>query len=593
MNILLVEDSPVVSMLLKTQLTKLGHKVDTVENGQQGFHRATSRHYNLVISDIVMPHWDGFKFMEAMLVISPQCPIVVISSSVEEETVRQRLTRFPNVIGFLPKPVKADKLKELMERVKSYSTENVRKLARIVCTIGPSSQSPEILGQMILAGMDIARLNFSHGTYEEHHERLMAVRAAEEKWSRPVAILMDLCGPKIRTGEMRDNKITLTPGARVIIQAEPLEGTEERFSTIAPEILPDLRVGDPILLDDGLLELIVEEGGTTEVACRVVVGGALKSSKGINLPATPLSLPSITEKDKRDLAWGQDHSIDFVALSFVRSAKDILEVKKLISAGNRNLKIVAKIEKPEAVENIDEIIKVADAIMIARGDMGVELPAPRVPWVQREIIKRCWLANVPVITATQMLDSMTTNHRPTRAEVTDVSVAIREGTDAVMLSGETAIGTDPLNVVRTMASIISEEESHTEPSDNHCELMRNHQGFNPALAAAASLGNATAVMVLDFKGEIYRHLSKWNRSIPTLLVTNSLHVARHSCIYKNIDPIIIKEDLTRDQVVLRAKDEAWKKGYIGSGDVLAVIEGERLTKGGIAQIGAFQIIRVE
>lgn len=593
MHILLLEDSPVVSKMLTAQLVKLGHRVDAVENGQQGFHRATSRHYHLVITDLTMPQWDGFKFMEAMQVISPQCPIVAISSSLDEKTIRQRLARFANVIGFLPKPVKTAGLKEIIERVKAYSTENVRKLARIVCTVGPASESPEILGQMMLAGMDIARLNFSHGTYEEHEKRLRAVREVEEKWSRPVGILMDLCGPKIRTGLMRDGKAGLAAGSRVIIQADPVAGTAERFSTIAPEILTDLRVGDPVLLDDGLLELVVEEAGSSEVTCRVVIGGTLKSSKGINLPATPLSLPSVTDKDRQDLAWGLEHSIDFAALSFVRSANDIIEVKKLISGGKRNLKVVAKIEKPEAVENIDEIIKVTDAIMIARGDMGVELPASRVPWVQREIIKRCWLANVPVITATQMLDSMTTNHRPTRAEVTDVSVAVREGTDAVMLSGETAVGVDPVNVVRTMASIISEEESHAEPGNDHCELMKSQQGFNPALAAAASLGNAAAVMVIDFKGEIYRHLSKWNRSVPTLLVTNSVHVARHSCIYKNITPIIIKEKLTRDQVVLRAREEAVKKGHVSAGDVLAVVEGERLTQGGIPQLGAFQIMRVE
>ncbi|MBU0908793.1 MAG: response regulator, partial [Proteobacteria bacterium] len=361
MHILLLEDSPVVSKMLSAQLIKMGHKVDAVENGQQGFHRATSSHYHLVITDLAMPQWDGFKFMEAMLVISPQCPIVAISSSLDEQTIRQRLARFANVIGFLPKPVKTAHLQEIIERVKAYSTENVRKLARIVCTVGPASQSPEVLGQMILAGMDIARLNFSHGTYEEHEKRLKMIREAEEKWSRPVAILMDLCGPKIRTGQMRDGKADLVAGNRIMIQAEPIEGTAERFSTIAPEILADLRVGDPVLLDDGLLELVVEEAGSSKVACRIVVGGTLKSSKGINLPATPLSLPSVTDKDKRDLAWGLEHSIDFAALSFVRSANDIIEVKELISAGKRNLKVVAKIEKPEAVENIDEIIKVSDA----------------------------------------------------------------------------------------------------------------------------------------------------------------------------------------------------------------------------------------
>ncbi|MFH1216714.1 MAG: pyruvate kinase [Pseudomonadota bacterium] len=593
MRILLLEDAPVISALLTSQLTKMGHTVDAVENGQQGFHKATYRHYDLVISDIVMPKWDGYKFMEAMLVIAPRCPIIVISSSEEEKSVRGKLSNFSNVIGFLPKPVRAAKLEELLDRVKLHHNEKVRKLTRIVCTLGPASESPEILSKIVLAGMDIARLNFSHGTYEEHERRLLAVRAAEEKWSRPIAVLMDLCGPKLRTGPMRDGAVILKYGTNVIIQAEPMQGTSERFSTIAPEFLRDLRVGDPVLLDDGLLELAVEKAGENEVVCRVVAGGALKSSKGINLPITPLSLPSITEKDKRDLAWGMEHSIDFVALSFVRSAREILEIKELISQGRRKIKVVAKIEKPEAVENIDEIIKVTDAVMIARGDLGVELPASRVPWIQREIIRRCWRANIPVITATQMLESMTTNHRPTRAEVTDVSVAVREGTDAVMLSGETAIGVNPVNVIRTMAAIISEEELHTEPVEDHCELLRSNKGFNPALVAAASLGDATAIMVLDLKGEIYRHMSKWNRSKPTLLVTNSVHVARHSCIYKNISTIIIRENLTRDQIVMQAQEEARQKGVLAKGDVLAVVEGARLTQGGIPQTGSFQLIQVE
>ncbi|MCB2181019.1 MAG: pyruvate kinase [Desulfobulbaceae bacterium] len=593
MEILLLDDSPVISTLLQAQLKKMGHRVDAVENGQQGFHKATSRHYDLVLTDIVMPQWDGFKFIEAMKVVCPQCPIIVMSGSLEETDISSRLSMFSNVIGFLPKPIHPSRLKELIERVKRSVNINLKKMARIICTVGPASESPEILGQMILAGMDIARLNFSHGTYEEHEKRLNAVRQAEEKWSRPIAILMDLCGPKIRTGPMSNGAVSLVAGRKIIIQAEPIEGTDERFSTITPDILPDLRAGDPLLLDDGLLELIVEKEGQSEVLCKVVVGGTLKSSKGINLPATPLSLPSITAKDKQDLAWGQERSIDFVALSFVRSADDILQIKELINQGKRNLKVVAKIEKPEAVENIDKIIEVTDAVMIARGDMGVELPASTVPRVQREIIRRCWQANTPVITATQMLDSMTFNYRPTRAEVTDVSVAIREGTDAVMLSGESAVGVDPVNVVRTMSSIISEEEEHADPPKNHCEHLSSHQGFNPALLAAASQEGAAALMVIDLKGLIYTHLSKWNRSVPTLLVTNSLHVARHSSIYKNISPIIIRDNLTRDQIVLRAREEAKKLGYLIPGDVLAVLEGERNTQGGIPQLGAFQLMRVD
>jgi pyruvate kinase len=377
-----------------------------------------------------------------------------------------------------PSPLILKALFKQLASIPRQTHTSVNKKAKIVCTIGPASNTSEILGKMILAGMDVARLNFSHGSYEAHEATLLAVREAEKTWEKPIAVLQDLCGPKIRTGPMRDGAIRLLAGEVLVIQAEPVEGTADRISTITPEIIADLKVGDPVLLDDGLLELRVLKEGKDEVHCEVMTGGTLKSSKGINLPQTSLSLPSITEKDWQDLDWGLNHSIDYVALSFVRSAEDIWRIKKYIkAAGKRNLKVVAKIEKPEAVQNIREIIEVADAIMIARGDMGVELPAARVPRIQERIIQLCWEMNTPVITATQMLDSMTTNARPTRAEVTDVSMAIKQGTDAVMLSQETATGIDPVNVVRTMASIICEEERMISPVPR---ISRNWRRMRPS-----------------------------------------------------------------------------------------------------------------
>lgn len=593
MRILLLEDNPVNQVQISSQLKKLGHQVDTVGNGQQGFLRATSHQYDIFLCDILMPHWDGFKFIEAMSVVCPTMPIVVISSSIDSNDLVNRLSPYPNIRAVLPKPLDMAKLGPILKDTSSQSHENLGKMARIVCTIGPSSNSQEVINKMIMAGMDVARLNFSHGSYESHDAVLQMIRHAETEWMRPVAVLMDLCGPKIRTGNMQDGKVTLENGASVIIQAADIEGTSQRFSTIAPEILADLREGDPILLDDGLLELKVERAGASEVQCRVVVGGQLKSHKGINLPGTPLSLPCLTAKDKADLEWGMDHSIDFVALSFVRSAADILELKELIrKLGKRNIHVVAKIEKPEAVENIDAIIDATDVIMIARGDLGVELPASRVPWIQRQIIKKCWEKNKPVITATQMLETMTQNARPTRAEVTDVSLAVQEGTDAVMLSGETAAGVNPVNVVRTMASIICESERHLEQNLDHNQILVDKTDINPALSAAASLGLATATLVIDFGNNLYQHMSKWNRRTPTLLATNSIHSARHACLYKNVIPIITKEQLSRDQLVFWAVREAKQRGYLVAGDVLAVVEGARQTQGGIDQLGAFQLIRV-
>lgn len=594
MRILLLEDNPVNRTLIASQLTKLGHQVDTVANGQQGFLQATSHQYDIFLCDILMPHWDGFKFIEAMSVVCPTMPIVVISSSIEGHDLVNKLRPYPNIRAILPKPIDMGKFTEIVKDTSSQSHEKLgKKMARIVCTIGPASNNQEVINKMILAGMDVARLNFSHGSYESHGAVLKMIRHAENEWMRPVAVLMDLCGPKIRTGNMRGGKATLVSGETVIIQAEEIEGDSQRFSTIAPEILADLREGDPILLDDGLLELKVERAGANEVLCRVVIGGDLKSHKGINLPGTPLSLPCLTDKDKADLDWGMEHSIDFVALSFVRDAGDIIELKELIQkSGKRKIHVVAKIEKPEAVKNIDAIIEATDAIMIARGDLGVELPASRVPWIQKQIIKKCWEKNKPVITATQMLETMTQNARPTRAEVTDVSLAVQEGTDAVMLSGETASGVNPVNVVRTMALIISESERHIEYSLDHSQLMSDKTDINPALSAAASLGIATATLVIDFGNNLYQHMSKWNRRTPTLLATNSIHSARHACLYKNVIPLITKEQLSRDQLVFWAMNEAKERGYVTPGDILAVVEAARLTQGGIDQLGAFQLIRV-
>ncbi|MDD5757789.1 MAG: pyruvate kinase [Desulfobulbaceae bacterium] len=593
MRILLLEDNPVNQTLIASQLKKLGHQVDTVSNGQQGFLRATSNQYDIFLCDILMPHWDGFKFIEAMTVVCPTMPIVVISSSIATNDLVNKLKPYSNICAILAKPLDMVKLSAILQETSSQSHENLGKMARIVCTIGPSSNKQEVINKMIMAGMDVARLNFSHGSYESHEKVLNMIRHAEKEWMRPVAVLMDLCGPKIRTGNMQDGMATLVPGEMVIIQAADIEGTSQRFSTIAPEILGDLRVGDPILLDDGLLELKVEKAGVNEVHCRVLVGGKLKSHKGINLPATPLSLPCLTAKDKADLAWGMEHSVDFVALSFVRSVDDIVELKELIrKTGTRKIHVVAKIEKPEAMENIDAIIDATDVIMIARGDLGVEIPASRVPWIQRQIIKKCWEKNKPVITATQMLETMTQNARPTRAEVTDVSLAIQEGTDAVMLSGETAAGVDPVNVVRTMASIICESERHLEQKLDHNQILVDKTDINPALSAAASLGLAAATLVIDFGNNLYQHMSKWNRRTPTLLATNSIHSARHACIYKNVIPIITKEELSRDQLVFWAISEAKDRGYLVGGDILAVVEGARKTQGGIDQMGAFQLIRV-
>ncbi len=594
MRILIIEDSKIISLQLQKQLEKKDHVVDVADNGKQGFLLATSRHYDVFLSDICMPQWDGFKFIEAMEVVNPNVPIIVISGSLNPEELDSKLKAHVNVVTSLAKPIDYNVLFEHLRHLKEQSSDSVRKLGRIVCTIGPASDTTEMIGKMIIAGMDVARLNFSHGSYEQHEKTLNNIRRAEEQWGKPVAVLLDLCGPKIRTGKMKGDGAELKPGAQLRIVTHPVEGTNECISTITPEVIPDLKRGDPILLDDGLLELKVVKEGREEVVCEVIVGGLLKSSKGINLPQTHLSLPSLTAKDKADLQWGLDHSIDYVALSFVRSPVEIIDVKQIISAsGKRDIRVIAKIEKPEAVELIKDIVDASDAIMIARGDMGVELAAARVPRIQQEIIRLCWHKNKPVITATQMLDTMTYNFRPTRAEVTDVSVAIKEGTDAVMLSGETATGISPVNVVRTMASIICEEEMYQgDRNDDHTIFDPLENKTNPAIIAASSLTMVVANLLIDLKGKLYPELSKWNRNVPNLLVTNSLHVARHAALYKNIVPIIIRESLSRDEMVFKAIKMATEWGYLAPNDILCVVEGARNTQGGIPQLGAFQLVSI-
>jgi pyruvate kinase len=593
MQILLLEDSPAVQLLTKKRLEKEGYKVDAVDNGHQGFQLATCKSYDVIVSDIEMPHWDGFKFIEAMQVVCPHLPIIIVSSSEKDPAVVDRLNKKHNVLAVLPKPVDFNILFTLLGKVQRQKYQGISKKARIVCTIGPACDNVDTIGKMIVAGMDVARLNFSHGNHTQHGETLSAIRLAEKSWNRPIAVLQDLCGPKIRTGEMEGGQIVLTVGKRISIQKSQVLGTSARISTITPEIIDDLQVGDPILLDDGLLELKVIETGKAEVICEVMIGGILKSSKGMNLPGTILSLPSVTEKDWHDLDWGLEHSVDYVALSFVRTAEEIRSIKEYIKkSGKRDIRVIAKIEKPEAVNNIREIIEVSDGIMIARGDMGVELPAPRVPRIQQEIIRLCWQMNTPVITATQMLDSMTTNSRPSRAEVTDVSTAIGEGTDAVMLSQETATGVDPVNVVRTMAAIISEEEHYSKMDPEQLESLMEENLSNPVLTAVSGFKNSAATLLLDATGTLYPALSKWSRNIPSILVTKSLKVARHATLYKNIIPLIIKEDLDRDQTVLRGIEMALRFGIIREGDLISVVEGPRVTKSGMNQNGALQIMVV-
>ena len=333
--------------------------------------------------------------------------------------------------------------------------------AKIVCTLGPASNSSEMIVRLMRSGMDVARLNFSHGTHEDHARTIKRVREASARLSKPIGILADLQGPKIRTGTLKDKQpVQLVTGQRFTISIRSIDGTSEGVSTTYERMARDVARGDRILLGDGLIELQVLSTTSTTVLCKVINGGLLGEHKGINLPGVKLRIPAVTPKDHEDLVFALEQGANFVAVSFVRSAKDVLQAKKAISREKQDVPVIAKLEKPEAIEHLDEILHVSDGVMVARGDLGVEMSPEKVPVVQKQIISRACEARRPVITATQMLESMTLNPRPTRAEASDVANAVFDGSDALMLSAETASGAYPLEAVQMMDRIIREAEAN-------------------------------------------------------------------------------------------------------------------------------------
>ncbi|MFO0985664.1 MAG: pyruvate kinase, partial [Planctomycetota bacterium] len=335
----------------------------------------------------------------------------------------------------------------------------MQQRTKIVATIGPASRAHATLARLVDAGMDVARLNLSHGTHDEHREVMHAVREIAEQKQQPVAILLDLCGPKVRVGAIREPSVTLVPGQEFTLTTRAVPGSERAVSVSHATLPAEVQAGDPVLLSDGAIELEVIATQATDIVCRVIVGGALSSHKGLNLPTRTLQVQSLTDKDRRDLEFGITHGVDFVALSFVRSGADVQCARQFLQQRRSSIPLIAKIEKHEALDHLDAIIALADGVMVARGDLGVDVPLERVPRLQKELIARANRAAKPVITATQMLRSMVDNPRPTRAEVTDVANAILDGTDAVMLSEETAAGRYPADAVAIMARIAAATEA--------------------------------------------------------------------------------------------------------------------------------------
>jgi len=468
----------------------------------------------------------------------------------------------------------------------SFSAEHrpLPRRAKIVCTIGPASSSESMIRELLRLGMDVARLNFSHSTHEEHARVMERLRRAAEKESRTLAILQDLQGPKIRTGRLKSRKVTLKPGARVTITPRDVPGTPSLISTSYPRLAQDVTAGARVLLSDGLIELRVKAVHGEDVECEVVNGGLLGEHQGINLPGTEVQVPALTEKDKKDLRFGLKHAVDLVAVSFVRRAEDVLAAKRFISDQGSATPVIAKLEKPQAIERLEEILEVADGVMVARGDLGVEVEPEKVPVIQKHIIQRAFEWRKPVITATQMLESMIENPRPTRAEASDVANAVFDGTDAVMLSAETASGKYPREAVTMMGRIIAEAES-----DHSMEGLllrrRNARRLSIAETICESVAHAAhdvemrAIAVFTETGTTARLISKYRPAAPIYAFTAFPQVANRLNLLWGVCPMVEQTARTGDDMVRAAERELLRRHAVAAGDVIGVVAGTQMASG--------------
>lgn len=450
---------------------------------------------------------------------------------------------------------------------------------KIVCTIGPSSESPEMLRKLIGAGMNVARLNFAHGELEEHAERIRSIREAAAELGAYVAVLLDIKGPEIRIGKLEGDFVELKPGNTVTLTTEVIAGTAERITVSYQQLPQDVRPGSIILIDDGLIRLEVEKAAGTEITCRVVNGGRLKPRKGVNVPGVHTSLPGVTEKDVKHILFGIEQRIDIIAQSFVRKAEDILEIKEILEKHDAShIQVIAKIENDEGVENLDAILQVADGLMVARGDLGVDLPVEDVPLVQKDMIRKCNLAGKPVITATHMLESMQVNPRPTRAEAGDVANAIFDGTDAVMLSGESAAGKYPLESVETMARIAVRAESALEKYGRYAFQAEPQAtdvtgAISQAVARSALELSAKAVLALTESGFTPRMIAKHRPQVPVIAISSNENVLHALALSWGVLPVKSEAATDTDDAVTQAVNLAVSQGWVAEGDLVVITAG--------------------
>lgn len=465
-----------------------------------------------------------------------------------------------------------------------------QRRTKIVATIGPATSSPEVLRALIEAGATTLRLNFSHGTHEDHQRNIRLIRQISFELNQPVGILQDLQGPKIRLGRFADGSIVLKKGDRFILTSTIMTGTQAMSCVTYEPLAEEVPEGATILLDDGRVEMRVEEvkAAAGELHCEVKVGGVLSNNKGVNFPGVYLSIKALTDKDRKDLTFGLDQGVDWVALSFVRNPNDVLEIKELISAAGKQVPVIVKIEKHEAIEEMEAILSISDGVMVARGDLGVELPAEDVPILQKRLIATANRMGIPVITATQMLDSMVHSPRPTRAEVSDVANAILDGTDAVMLSNETAVGKYPIEAVKQMAQIALRIEQ--EPSKNRLESSGRSipNAISQAVGNIAEQLEAAAIMTLTKTGATARNVSKFRPHKPILAVTPHVDVARQLQLVWGVKPLLVLDLPSTGQTFQAAVNVAQEKDLLHEGDLVVMTAG---TLQGVS--GSTDLIKVE
>ena len=449
------------------------------------------------------------------------------------------------------------------------------KKTKIVCTLGPASQSEEVLTKLIENGLNVCRFNFSHGSHEEHKERMDMVKKVREELKKPVAILLDTKGPEIRTGNFADPEVFLEEGSKFTITMADVVGTKEICTVSYKGLANDVVKGNLILIDDGLVGLRVEEVIGDEIHCVVENSGIVKNHKGVNVPGVKINLPALTPKDISDIEFGITQGIDFIAASFVRKASDVLAIKEVLENNNAtDIQIISKIENQEGVDNLDEILQVSDGLMVARGDLGVEIPTEEMPIVQKEMIKKCNELGKPVITATQMLDSMIRNPRPTRAEVTDVANAIYDGTDAIMLSGETAAGKYPVEAVKTMATIAKRAE---ETMKNKRDMINKSKNVTDAISYATCTTamdlEARAILSSTSSGHTARMVSKFRPDCTIIATTSNESVRRQLSLTWGVLPVIREKSTNTDQVIVNSIEAAKAANYVSENDVVVITAG--------------------